>query len=116
MNYSPRLLTEEQQIFIEELLPTLCDRGGWDYRIGAAGPDHVHLLCDVRPDIHGQRVRRLVQRWLTQALCQVWPLLVGQSWWADEGSNKAVKEHSYLNSCYGYILRQRATPIEECVQ
>lgn len=112
LNCSRRVLTEEQQIFIEDLLPVLCDRGGWDYRIGSASADHVHLLCDVDPEIHGERVRRLVKRWLTQALCQVWSLLPGQTWWAEEGSNKAAKEHGYLNNAYGYIYRQRATQPE----
>jgi REP element-mobilizing transposase RayT len=109
MNFPARFLNVEQQLFIEDLLPVLCDRGSWDYRISAAGPDHAHLLCDVDPEIHGERVRRLVKRWLTQALCQVWPVLPGQTWWSEEGSSKAVKEHSYLNNAYGYILRQRAT-------
>jgi REP element-mobilizing transposase RayT len=111
MNFRSRYLTDEQQAFIEDLLPVLCERGGWDYRIGSARADHVHLLCDVDPEIQGERVRRLVKRWLTQALSQVWPLLPGERWWAVEDSNKAVKEHQYLNNCYGYILRQRATPI-----
>ena len=114
--HSPRLLTEEQQVFVEELLPTLCERGGWDYRTGSASADHVHLLCDIVPEVHGERVRRLLKRWLGQALAQVWPLEAGQSWWADEGSNKAVREHRYLNNVYGYILRQRATPQTVCVQ
>ncbi len=112
LNFSPGLLNDEQQSFIEDLLPVLCDRGGWDYRIGAAGTDHVHFLCDVDPEIHGDRVRRLVQRWLAQALCQVWPLLPGQTWWAEEGSNKVVRNQPYLNNAYGYIFRQRATPVE----
>ena len=103
-------------MFIEELLPALCERGGWSYRMGSAGRDHVHLLCDVEREIHGERVRRLVKRWLGQALSEIWPPAAGQSWWADEGSNKAVREHSYLNNVYGYILRQRATPLAECVR
>ncbi len=116
LNHSPRCLTEEQQVFVEELLPALCERGGWDFRVGSASADHVHLLCDIVPEIHGERVRRLLKRWLGQALAQVWPLEFGQSWWADEGSNKAVSEHQYLNNVYGYILRQRTTPQTACVQ
>lgn len=116
LNHAPRLLTEEQQVFVEELLPALCERGGWDYRVGSAGADHVHLLCDINPEIHGERVRRLLKRWLSQALSQIWPLVIGQSWWADEGSNKVVRDNSYLNNVYGYILRQRATPLAECAR
>jgi len=110
MSFQPRLLTDEQQEFIEDLLPVLCDRGGWDYRIGAASADHVHLLCDIAAHIHGERALRLLKRWLSQALSRVWPLLPGERWWAVEGSNKAVREQRYLNNAYGYILRQRATP------
>ena len=110
LNRAPRYLTDEQQVFAEELLPIHCERGGWDFRVGSASGDHVHLLCDIAPEIHGQRVRRLVKRWLGQALSQVWPLGIGQSWWADGGSNKAVRDSRYLNNVYGYILRQRATP------
>ena len=112
LNFQPRLFTDEQQVFIEELLPVLCERGGWNYRIGAAASDHVHLLCDVDPEIHGELVSSLLKRWLTQALCRVWPLPPGQTWWAEEGSNKAINEHRYLNNAYGYIYRQRATQPE----
>ncbi|MCH7752254.1 MAG: transposase [Planctomycetes bacterium] len=116
LNHSSRCLTEEQQVFVEELLPALCERGGWDCRTGSASADHVHLLCDIVPEVHGERVRRLLKRWLGQALAQVWPLESGQSWWADGGSNKAVREHQYLNHVYSYILRQRTTPQTACVQ
>jgi hypothetical protein len=33
------------------------------------------------------------------------------TWWAEEGSNIAVKDEKYLNNVYNYIARQRATPI-----
>jgi REP element-mobilizing transposase RayT len=110
LNFASRYLTEEQQVFVEELLPVLCERGEWDHRVDSASGDHVHLLCDIPPAIHGERVRRLLKRWLGQALGQVWPLEIGQSWWADGGSNKAVRDNCYLNNVYGYILRQKATP------
>lgn len=110
LTFAPGLLTEEQLAFVEDLLPVLCDRGGWDYRIGSATGDQIQLLCDVNREIHGRRVRRLVKRWLTQALCQLWPRLPRQSWWAAEGSSRAISEHGDLNNCFGYILRQRATP------
>ena len=54
--------------------------------------------------------------WLSQVLSQVWPLEIWQKWWADKGSNKAVREQQYLNNVYGYILRQRATPQVVCVR
>jgi hypothetical protein len=112
LEFSPRKLTDEQQVFIEEVIPVFCDRGGWDYRIAAAAPDHVQVLCDVNPEIHGDRVRRLLKRWLTQALSHAWPLSPGPTWWAEEGSNKAIREHDCLNNAYGYVFRRRATPPE----
>jgi REP element-mobilizing transposase RayT len=107
MNFPPRYLTTEQRSFAETVLPQICERGGWNYRIGAAGPDHVHLLCDIVPEVHGEKVRRLVKRWLGQALSQRWPLPNGATWWAQEGSNKVVHDGSYLDNCYAYILNQR---------
>jgi REP element-mobilizing transposase RayT len=104
LSHVPRYLTGEQQIFVEELLPALCERGGWNFRIGAASDDHVHLLCDIVPEIHGERVRRLLKRWLSQALSRAWPLEFGQNWWADGGSNKAVHDVCYLNNVYGVTL------------
>ena len=32
------------------------------------------------------------------------------TWWAEEGSNIAVREARYLNNDFNYILRQRTTP------
>lgn len=80
------------------------------YRASAAGPDHVHLLCDMMPAVHGEKVRRLVKRWLGQALSDRWPLQTGATWWAEEGSNKAIDNESYLNNCFLYIRDQRTTP------
>ena len=38
----------------------------------------------------------------------VQPLAAGASWWAEQGSNKPVKDAQYLNNAFGYIQRQRA--------
>jgi REP element-mobilizing transposase RayT len=110
MRFPPRFLTIRQRLFAESELAAICNRGGWDYRVCAAGPDHVHLLCDVQPDVHGEKVRRLIKRWLGQALSGHWPLLEGATWWAEEGSNIAICDEQYLNNCYAYIFKQRATP------
>jgi hypothetical protein len=77
LNFPARLLTYEQRVFIEEQIPAICIRGGWDYRICAAGPDHVHVLCDIRPEIHGEKVRRLLKRWLGEELSKLWPTAAG---------------------------------------
>lgn len=110
MRHPPRLLTDDQRTFIELTIPGICQRGGWTYRIAAAEKDHIHVLCDIVPDVHGEKVRRLLKRWTGQAISEQWPLLDGQRWWAVEGSNKAVKDTTYLNNAFNYILKQRLTP------
>jgi REP element-mobilizing transposase RayT len=107
MRFPPVILTAEQRSFLQNIAPALCDRGGWRYRICAAGPDHFHILLDIDPKIHGELVRKLLKRWCTQDLNQHWPLPKGASWWAEEGSNKAIHEEKYLNNAYNYIAGQR---------
>ena len=109
MKFPPRLVTKPQRLFAEEEILAICERGGWEYRVCAAGNDHVHLLCDVVPEVHGEKVRRLVKRWLGQSLSSKWPLPDGATWWAEEGSNIAVKDEKYLNNCFRYIFEQRIT-------
>jgi hypothetical protein len=108
MKFLPRFLTVEQRQFAEVELPKICDRGGWRYRVCSAAPDHVHLLCDIVREIHGEKVRRLIKRWLGQALSEQWPIPEGASWWAEEGSNIAIHNEPYLNNAFSYIARQRA--------
>ena len=111
LNFPEVTFTVEQRIFIEAKLPAICERGGWTYRIAAAATDHVHVLCDILPEIHGEKARRLLKRWLGQTLSEKWPLPPKATWWAEEGSNIAVKDEKYLNNVYNYIARQRATPV-----
>jgi REP element-mobilizing transposase RayT len=108
MKFPPRFLTIVQRQLAEMELPKICQRGGWSYRVCSAAPDHVHLLCDVVPTVHGEKVRRLVKRWLGQAISEQWPLPNGATWWAEEGSNIAIHDEAYLNNAFGYIARQRA--------
>jgi hypothetical protein len=112
LNFPARLLTTEQRSLAEQAIPAICLRGGWNYRMCAAGPDHIYVLCDITPAIHGEKVRRLLKRWLGQELSKDWPIAEGQTWWAEEGSNIAVKDEAYLNNVFNYILRQRTTPFE----
>jgi REP element-mobilizing transposase RayT len=107
------ILTRDQQRFIESIVPSTCDRGGWILRTCAAGPDHVHVLLEVDPKIHGEKVRRLLKRWIGQAMSERWPLQGGASWWAEEGSNRAV-HHVYLNRAFPYVHGQRAAPETPC--
>jgi REP element-mobilizing transposase RayT len=112
LNFPPVFLTHEQREFIEAALPAICERGGWELRTCSAGEDHVHLLCDVLPAIHGEKVRRLAKRWLGEQLNAPWPLPQGATRWAEEGSNIAIHDVAYLNNAFGYIFRQRATNAE----
>jgi REP element-mobilizing transposase RayT len=109
MRFAPRYLTLEQRVFAESEIPNICDRGGWTYRVCAVGSDHLHVLCDIVPDVHGDKVRRLIKRWLGQGLSENWPLPANATWWAEEGSNKAIHDEKYLNICFRYIFDQRAT-------
>lgn len=110
MKFPARHFTLEQRRFVENQLPAICERGGWVYRICSAANDHVHLLCDVDPSIHGEKVRRLVKRWLGQLLSEQWPLADGATWWAEEGSNIAVKDEQYLNNCYAPTRHANSEP------
>jgi len=105
-------LTDDQRALVEHTIPPICERGGWSYRVAAAQVDHIHVLCDILPEVHGEKVRRLLKRWIGQALSEQWSLHDGERWWAVEGSNKAVKDRSYLNNAYRYILRQRFTSVD----
>ncbi len=109
MTGKPVRLTHEQRTEVEAALPRICERGEWTLRTYAADADHVHVLCDADRSVHGRQIRMLLKRWLTQTLDEKWPRTAGRSWWADGGSNKAVKEQAYLNNAYRYIAKQRAT-------
>jgi hypothetical protein len=110
MRFPARYFNLDQRIFIEAELPKICEQGGWTYRMCAAQSDHVHLLCDVVAQVHGEKVRRLVKRWLGQRLSSRSPLPPDATWWAEEGSNIAIHDETYLNNCYTYIFRQHTTP------
>ncbi len=103
----PVVLRLEQRAFIEEALPAICTRGGWTFRACAAQPDHVHVLLDADRHVHGEKVRRLIKRWLTQEMNRHWLLADGARWWAEQGSNRAIRDLEYLNRAYEYIERQR---------
>jgi hypothetical protein len=111
LKFPPVNLTVDQRAFIEKELPAICVRGGWVYRICAAGVDHVHVLCDILPAIHGQKARRLAKRWLGQELNKSWAMPDGATWWAEEGSNIAIHDEGYLNNAFKYVFRQRATAL-----
>ena len=105
-------LTQTQRALIEAAIPTLCERGGWTYRVAAAPlpPDdhHVHVLLDAERRVHGKDIRKWLKRWLSESLnARFEPPPAG--WWAECGSTKPVKNEPYLRNTYHYIKRQRTT-------
>jgi len=107
MRFPPIYLTAQQCRFIQQVMPSICRRGGWERRTDAAQADHVHVLLDVDRAVHGEKVRRLIKRWLGQALKARWPLRKGATWWAEEGSNVPVDDETHLNNAFDYIEKQR---------
>jgi len=105
------VLPREVRVFIESVVPSLCERGGWTHRVCAAPDeeDHIHTLLDAPMKVHGKDIRKWLKRWLTEALSARFGKPVSGEWWAECGSTKAVKERAYLNNAYGYIERQRTT-------
>ena len=110
--HKPVYLSLDQRCHIESVIADICKRGGWVYRIAAAGPecDHVHVLCDIDPKIHGKDARKWMKRWLSDSLNSCWPLGEGMHWWAEGGSTLAVKDENYLNNVFEYLKMQRASP------
>jgi len=54
----PVYLTQPQRELIEQIIPDICIRGGWNYIVCAAPPppenDHMHVLLDAPSHIHGK--------------------------------------------------------------
>lgn len=104
----PLRLTLEQARFAQQQMPSICERGGWNLRVCSAADDHIHVLADLVPAVHGEKARRLLKRWLGQAMTAKFGCPASDTWWAEEGSNKPVQDERYLNNAYGYILKQRS--------
>ncbi len=122
------LLTTENRSFIEFVVPSLCDRGGWELHVCAAKPDHVHVLLATTRE--AKPVRRWLKTWLSQALNEhpgSEPTDVradrdhrsrlsnkgeadrSRPWWSKGGSIKWVWDEKYFDNVYNYIERQRIT-------
>jgi REP element-mobilizing transposase RayT len=108
LRFPPRALTVEQRLAVQEIVPQVCVRGGWDHVATAAAPDHVHQF--VRATVEGTDVRKWLKRWLSQAISERWPLSPGEVWWAECGSVKWVWTDDYAERVTAYIERQRTTP------
>ena len=66
LRFPPVLFDAGSRSFIESVVPSLCDRGGWELHVCAAKPDHVHVLLTASRD--AKPVRRWLKTWLSQAL------------------------------------------------
>jgi REP element-mobilizing transposase RayT len=109
-------LTPAQRELIEGILPAICERGGWTYRIAAVpGPpenDHFHILLEADPAIHGKQIRKWLKRWLTEELDKTFGRPEGGEWWVEDGSTKPVKDATYFGNVFYYIFGQRTTAYE----
>lgn len=106
MRFDPVVLTPEQMRHAEDLIPSICDRGGWRLHTRAAGPDHVHTLLTAAAD--ADAVRKWFKRWLGEGMSKRWPLPAGATWWAEGGSVKWVWDDDYFGRIVGYLNDQRA--------
>ena len=107
LRFPRRILTVEQRIEIERVIPTICERGGWEYIVSAALPDHVHNLISANVD--GKDVRKWLKRWISESLSGIWPLEPDEVWWAECGSVKWVWERDYFDRVETYVRQQRTT-------
>jgi hypothetical protein len=107
LKFPPVYLTPEQRRFVEATVPDLCIRGHWTFHVVAGGLDHVHVL--LTSEFDPETIRRLLKRWLGQAMSSRWLLTDGATWWAESGSIRWLMEPSYFKSVQGYVRRQRAT-------
>ncbi len=109
----PLYLTLQQRQQIETILPAICQRGGWSYRICAApvDADHVHVLLDATCDRDPDAIMKWLKRWVSEQLTEKWGKPSSGTWWAKCGSTKPIKDEDYLNNVYDYIRRQRTAPV-----
>ncbi len=105
LRFPPVVPTSQQRRFTESIIPSICDRGGWQLHMCAVQADHGHTLLTTTAD--GKTGRRLLKRWLGQALLERWPLPTDATWWAEGGSIKWVWDHQYFENVFSYIENQR---------
>lgn len=105
LKFAPVELTVEQRLFIESIVSSVCERGHWTFLTCAAGPDHVHVVLSSHFD--PETIRRLLKRWIGQALSEHWPLEPGSTWWAEDGSTKWAFDEGYRENMMKYVHRQR---------
>jgi REP element-mobilizing transposase RayT len=104
LKFPPRVLTLEQRLFIEEVVPSVCIRGGWKHLATAAAPDHVHNVLSA--EVEGKDVRKWLKRWVSEAMNERWTLQEGEVWWAECGSVRWVWTEDYYERAIDYVKRQ----------
>jgi REP element-mobilizing transposase RayT len=107
LKFPPIRLTREQMVFAELAIPQVCERGCWAYRCCATGPDHVHAILSSQHD--PGTIRRLLKRWLGEALSERYSLPDGATWWAECGSIRWITDEHYYSNALRYVSRQCAT-------
>ncbi|MEM1165119.1 MAG: transposase [Planctomycetota bacterium] len=93
-------------VWMESVIPEICDRGGWELLACAVAPDHVHCVLRVRNEVHGRDVRKWFKRWLSDALNE---RCGKRTWFAKGGSAKAIREPVYFRNAVRYVNDQRAS-------
>jgi hypothetical protein len=115
LKFPPVVLTRPQMVFIEQTIPGICIRGGWEHITSASGPDHVHEILKSKQD--PEVIRRLLKRWLGQELTKHFHGEPGcpqpgteATWWAECGSIKWIDNERYYHNAVNYVRGQRASP------
>ena len=112
MRGDPVYLAAPQRAVIESVVPDICVRGGWTYRVCAApdDEDHVHVLLDARSRIDPDAILKWLKRWLGEELTKRWGEPLSGTWWAGSGSKRSVRSDAHLHNVFEYIRRQRTLP------
>jgi hypothetical protein len=108
LKFPPVKLDLEQRLFIESIIPSICERGHWTHLTDASGPDRVHVV--VTAPFDPEIIRRLLKRWIGQELSNRWPLPEGATWWAEDGSIRWLIDDRYYGNAVRYVRDQRITP------
>lgn len=109
MRAEPVILSIDKQLFVQQIALKICQRGQWHLHIIAAAGNHVHTLLDAQSSAPPKDIRKWFKRWLGDALTDQFGKPAGDTWWAEGGSTKPVKDQAYFDNVYRYILRQKAT-------
>ena len=108
LRFPARVLTVEQRLLIENIVPDICIRGGWTFVTTAAADDHVHNI--ISSPVDGKDIRKWLKRWVSEALNKRWPIEQGQVWWAECGSVKWIWNEDYYRRAADYVRGQRTHP------